>query len=173
MRFTRTLVWLALLGTPALLLGLAGRAAAAQPETQAAAESSCLSCHENLYYSRDLGRHYCLTEASSRCVDCHDGDPQAAQKDPAHLGLVAYPVVGGDISRCQSCHRQDAGAHVERLAALVGFSTVIQAIAPGPARQPDAQPVQGVPAAAGIAILLGAIIGLLGFCALTQRGCHG
>jgi len=171
---------LVVLITLAGALAWIGGARAAQARAQAAltGASSCLSCHENLYYLHDLGNYYCLTEASARCIDCHAGDPQALQKDPAHAGLVAYPIVNGDISRCQACHQQDAQAHVETFAELAGFSPNIHVAAPvRPVVQAEAPaPQRPTPAArtwVGVSALLAVIASLLAFCFLTHRACRG
>jgi hypothetical protein len=93
----------------------------AQPEI-AQTESACNNCHDNQYYLYDRGKAYCVAHARTRCVDCHNGDPTALDKITAHTNLVAWPVRAGNDSKCQSCHRQDVKAHVERFAAIAGFS---------------------------------------------------
>ncbi|MBI4732054.1 MAG: hypothetical protein HY781_08020 [Chloroflexi bacterium] len=150
-------------------------------ELTASASSSCLRCHEDLYYNYDAGKHYCLTEASTRCVDCHDGDPEAVQVEAAHVGLVIYPIVNGDISRCETCHLQDAQAHVDTFAALAGYSPTVHV-----ARQAEPSILEQTPVAderparaalnmntvAGIAIILTVIAMLFVLCILINKSCH-
>ncbi|MEW6094251.1 MAG: hypothetical protein AB1531_09830, partial [Chloroflexota bacterium] len=154
----------------------AGAGAMAAGET-----SSCLDCHENLYYNYDTGKHYCLTEASTRCMDCHEGDPEAIQEQAAHVGLVAYPIVNGDISRCESCHPQDAQAHVDTFAARAGYSpTVHIARQAQPSATLETTPIDEGTAATmldkntvlGISVILTVIAGLLVFCILTHKSCQ-
>jgi len=92
-----------------------------QPEISET-ESACNNCHDNQYYLYDRGKAYCVAQARTRCVDCHDGDPTALDKATAHTDLVAKPVIAGDYSRCQSCHPQDTIGRVERFATIAGFS---------------------------------------------------
>jgi cytochrome c553 len=107
------------------LLVLPAQASSAQPQPNtAAAEPACNSCHDNLYYNYDLGKLYCVSEARTRCVDCHAGDPTTLDKEAAHTNMEAHPVWDGNVSRCQSCHPQDCAAHVERFAVIAGFRPI-------------------------------------------------
>ncbi len=147
----------------------------------AGGSSFCLNCHEDLYYNYDTGKYYCLTEASTRCVDFHAGYPLAAQEQAAHVGLVAYPIVNGDISRCESCHPQDAQAHVDTFAARAGYSPTVHmarqaqpstTLETSPIDEETAALVLDKKAALGISVILTVIAGLLVFCILTHKACH-
>lgn len=167
----------------AVLLGVAGLLLAARPAQAALTvleqePPACLSCHENLYYNYDTGKHYCLTEAATRCVDCHAGDPQALDEETAHAGLVVHPILNGDISRCQSCHVQDAQQHVDVFAALAGYSETVHiagqaapALPSEPAEE-AARPVLDAKALVGMSVLLGVVTFLLVLCFLTNKACR-
>ena len=116
------LLSLLLLGLTALALPAHAATVPAQPEI-APTEPACNSCHDNLYYLYDRGKAYCVNQARTRCVDCHNGDPTALDKATAHTNLVAWPVWAGDYSKCQSCHPQDTKARVKKFAAIAGFSS--------------------------------------------------
>lgn len=140
--------------------------------------SSCLGCHEDLYYNYDTGKHYCLTEASTRCVDCHAGNPEALDEKTAHAGLIVHPILNGDISRCKSCHQQDAQAHADTFAALAGYSSVVSVAAqvqPVSEAQVVEEPKQealDAKVVAGISIVVAVVVALFVFCILTNRSCH-
>jgi len=98
--------------------------AQAQESTQD--NGNCINCHENLYYLHDTGNWFCLKDSPMRCVDCHGGNPAATTKETAHYDRSAHPVIGEDISRCETCHIDCA----ERLTVLdekVGISEVKEA----------------------------------------------
>jgi len=115
----------------------------AQADSELGGETACVSCHEDLYYLHDTGKWYCVTEAGTRCTDCHDGDPSALQEAAAHTGLVAYPVRDGDTSRCQGCHPNDYAAHVQEFARIAGISeTIYVSVAYTPAHTASYQPAR-------------------------------
>lgn len=167
----------------AILLVTAGilfqaQSAQASTETFTVSEtSSCLICHEDRYYQHDTGNHYCLTEAASRCVDCHSGNPEAFTKETSHVGLIIYPILNGDISRCENCHEQDAQAHVDAFSELAGFSKTVfvaEQIRPALIAQ-TALPAGGMldkKTAIGIAVITTVIAGLFMFCFLLNKSCH-
>jgi hypothetical protein len=122
-RFVLGLLGVVVIGAVAMILP--AQAAPIQVQSYAAvSEPACNSCHDSGYYNYDLGKAYCVGSARTRCVDCHDGDPTALDKAVAHANLVAYPVINGDDSRCQSCHPEDSAARVERFAAIAGFRSI-------------------------------------------------
>lgn len=88
-------------------------------------DSSCLGCHEDLYYLHDLGKWYCLSEASTRCVDCHGGNPDSPDKEASHEGLIEHPVLNGDVSRCMECHPRDCNEHLQKFDQIAGISPVV------------------------------------------------
>jgi len=100
---------------------------ASQPQSKSPdseTEPACNSCHDNLYYNYDLGKSYCVGPARTRCVACHDGDASALDVTSAHAGLVAYPVINGDDSRCQGCHGQTTLTYVEKFSQIAGFRSI-------------------------------------------------
>jgi hypothetical protein len=98
--------------------------ASAAPEADPT--SSCLTCHEDLYYLHDSGKYYCITEHKDRCVNCHDGNADVMNKDESHLGLIAYPQKD-DGAKCQECHAEDAQALLATFASLGGYKPIIEA----------------------------------------------
>ena len=180
----KVLVFSLLLTILVVTIGLLANTHPAQAQgtvLAASGSSSCLRCHENRYYNYDTGNHYCLTVASTRCVDCHAGDPEALQEEAAHAGLVSYPIINGDISRCESCHSEDAQAHVDTFAALAGYSPIVHV-----ARQ--VQPLitveSAVPeevgtrflldtkAAIGVSVIMTVLVALFILCMMTNKACH-
>lgn len=166
-----------------ITLGILMRTQPAQASAETFAEngaSSCLTCHENRYYQHDTGNHYCLTDAAARCVDCHAGDPEAFEEKAAHAGLIVYPILNGDISRCESCHAEAAQAHVDTFAQLAGFSAnviVAEQVQPSGLSQTAGAEVknQGLlngKVVVGLTVLLTVIAGLFTFCFLINRSCH-
>jgi len=87
-------------------------------------EPACNSCHDNLYYNYDLGKHFCIANARTRCVDCHGGDPTSLDKTSAHMNMEAYPVRGSDISKCLTCHPEDCDIYVDKFKTVAGFRQV-------------------------------------------------
>jgi len=87
---------------------------------------NCVTCHENLYYLHDTGNWFCLNDSSMRCVDCHGGNPAATTKEAAHYDRSAHPVIGGDISRCETCHT-DCAKRLTVLDEKVGIGEVKEA----------------------------------------------
>lgn len=110
-----------ILGLAAIALPAHAAVVPTQPEI-AQPEQACNSCHDNQYYLYDRGKAYCVAQARTRCVDCHNGDPTALDIAIAHTNLVAKPVIAGDYSKCQSCHPRDTMRRVDRFAAIAGFS---------------------------------------------------
>ncbi len=123
-RFVQVLLPIALAGVIAASLILIISPVGAQEEAAPALSSSCIVCHEDLYYLYDTGKWYCVAEARDRCADCHAGNPNSIQIDVAHTGLIAYPVVNGDVTKCKECHPQDYSAHVQKFAETAGFPVV-------------------------------------------------
>jgi cytochrome c553 len=177
---------LSLLLITAILMIMTGILLRTQP-ARASAEtladsgaSSCLTCHENRYYQHDTGNHYCLTDAAARCVDCHAGDPKAFEEKKAHAGLIVYPILNGDISRCESCHAESAQTHVDTFAKLAGFSAnviVAEQVQPSISSQDagieaNKQGLRNGNVVVGLTVLLTVIAGLFTFCILINRSCQ-
>jgi cytochrome c553 len=166
-----------------IMTGILLRAQSAQASVETFAESgvsSCLTCHENRYYQHDTGNHYCLTDAASRCVDCHAGNPEAFEEKAAHAGLIVYPILNGDISRCESCHAEGAQSHVDTFAKLAGFSAnviVAEQVQPSASShaagtQAKNQGLLNGKVVVGLTVLLTVIAGLFTFCILINRSCQ-
>ena len=163
------LLSITLLGLTALALPTVVAAHPAQTEI-VQTEPACNSCHDNLYYLYDRGKAYCVYQARTRCVDCHNGDPTALDKATAHTNLVAWPVRAGDYSKCQSCHPQDTEARVKKFAAIAGFSSAadVQPVAykftPSPVSSafPNISEDEGLSWQAKILISLSAVLLLAG-----------
>jgi hypothetical protein len=113
------------------ILSLSGKTSyvsADQIENQiSSTSSSCLSCHDDLYYLYDMGKSYCITEHKDRCVNCHEGNPTALNKDESHLGLIAYPQKDNG-AKCQQCHPQDSQTRLDKFALMGGYKTVNEAV---------------------------------------------
>lgn len=129
------------------ILGLTqpAEARAAQVDFQAA-DNSCLTCHEDLYYLHDTGCWYCMTESHrDRCVDCHEGNSASFKEEAAHVGLSKHPQEN-DGAKCLECHSPEEKEAMMATfeSAHGGFDTVIKAEAYVPS-----QPVKtGFPAMA-------------------------
>ena len=92
--------------------------------------SSCLVCHDNLYYLYDTGKWFCQCETQMTCTCCHGGNPESMTEDEAHHGMVLYPT-RNDSSACQQCHPDDYKARVERFSEIAGVSQ-IHSMSPNP-----------------------------------------
>jgi uncharacterized membrane protein YedE/YeeE len=70
--------------------------------------SSCISCHETQALRPVLqsGQPWHVDHGfGDLCAACHAGQPEAADKAPAHVGLRA-PLADASVS-CKGCHEQD------------------------------------------------------------------
>jgi hypothetical protein len=143
------------------------QAQAGSPEVN----SSCVACHDNLYYLHDMGKSYCLTEKRELCVDCHEGNATVMDKGKSHQGLILYPQ-RNDGEKCQECHPQDAQAHLEKFDAVAGYKPVIESIAYAPSDTavsdfPDVPEeniiVENLPWLAGAVVLFGLWLALVIF----------
>lgn len=99
--------------------------AAQVPPQNSSMSSSCLTCHEDLYYLHDMGKSYCMTEHKERCVNCHGGNPTVMNEDQSHLGLIAYPQKDNG-AKCQECHVHDSQERLEKFASMGGYKPVIE-----------------------------------------------
>jgi hypothetical protein len=114
-----------LLVTALAVLSLPSQASAEKPTD--AVENSCLSCHEELYYLHDSGKHCCITEHAARCVDCHEGNKTVMNREESHQGLLAHPQENHG-EKCLECHTPElAQTRLAEMASTVGFDTVIKA----------------------------------------------
>lgn len=93
-------------------------------------EPACLNCHEDLYYLHDTGKWYCVSEARDRCAYCHGGNPTTTEKEAAHEGRTAHPVINNDVTKCRQCHPQDYNAHVVKFNQVAGISPVVYVAQP-------------------------------------------
>jgi len=144
------------------------QAQAASPKVN----SSCVACHDDLYYLHDMGKSYCLTEKRDLCVDCHEGDATVMDKGKSHQGLILYPQRNNG-EKCQECHVQDAEMHLEKFGAVAGYKSVIESVAYVPSDAvtaddfpdvPEENPiVENLPWVAGAFVLFGLWLALVIF----------
>jgi hypothetical protein len=117
-----------------LIAGLAVAAApgSAQADRPAAfnGDSSCLACHENLYYLHDTGKWFCLNQPDMHCVYCHGGDDTTLDQAAAHLHRTAHPIVGDDTTTCQACHADSCAEHVQLFDRVAGINDDIRVASP-------------------------------------------
>ncbi len=104
----------------AALLILGGTGQAFAQEENSAADSTCISCHEDRYYLHDTGHWYCLNETKVGCTECHRGRPDMIVKETAHEGLIANPLING-AEVCQGCHPDDYQARVQTYGSVAGI----------------------------------------------------
>lgn len=116
-----------LIGVGVLLCGLVWMPVGARA-LQPGAETSCLACHENLYYLHDTGNWYCIEESPMGCVDCHGGNPAALNKDDAHFDRAAHPVINQDVQKCYQCHPGQADVRIGLFDEAAGISEVRVAV---------------------------------------------
>lgn len=83
-------------------------------------KSTCLTCHEDLYYFFDTGKWYCLCQSEAKCTDCHLGNESTADKEKAHEGMITAPAAKS-AEICQRCHPDDYEAHIEKFGSIAGF----------------------------------------------------
>jgi hypothetical protein len=106
------------------MLSLPSQASAETPTE--AVENSCFSCHEELYYLHDSGKHCCITEHADRCVDCHEGNKTVMNREESHQGLLVHPQENHG-EKCLECHTPEVTrARLAEMASTVGFDTVIK-----------------------------------------------
>lgn len=164
--------WLAMLPLIGVLAfsAVPGRADAIQA-VDINEESTCLGCHENLYYLYDTGKWFCVAKAPMRCVNCHGGDPTASDQAAAHQHRTAHPIINGDTTTCQHCHTGDCAEHVQQFDRLAGISQDIKvavstqphAVSPrpiDPSPAPAVDPVSGLWSLGGVVMLAAALGGL-------------
>jgi len=108
-----------------LLAGLQAALIIPAQASTPAGSSTCISCHEEQYYLYDTGRWYCVTEAQTRCVNCHAGYESSLDKQEAHTGLISNPLRDGG-KNCQACHGQDSEAYIQKVVAHTGYHVPIQ-----------------------------------------------
>lgn len=93
-------------------------------------ESSCLTCHENLYYLYDTGKWFCLNQSDMHCVYCHGGDDTALDQTAAHQHRTAHPIIGDNTATCQTCHVDSCAEHVQLFDRVAGISDDIRVASP-------------------------------------------
>jgi len=91
-------------------------------------EQKCVVCHEDLYLLHDKGNWFCLKESPMTCTDCHGGNPDTTTKADAHARRTPYPIVNGDISKCQQCHPEKSFERVSYFDQNAGISDIAVAI---------------------------------------------
>jgi len=111
-----------------VLLNTATNASAAQAKViEVTTNSSCFTCHEDLYYLHDMGKSYCITEHKDRCVNCHEGNATVMSKDKSHVGVIAYPQKDNG-AKCKECHKQDTAERLSKFKSLGGYGQIIEAV---------------------------------------------
>ncbi len=114
------------------VLAVAATPGRAQADRPAAlnGDSSCLACHENLYYLYDTGKWFCLNQPDMHCVYCHNGDDTVLDQAAAHLHRTAHPIIGDDMTTCQACHADSCAEHVQLFDRVAGISDDIRVASP-------------------------------------------
>ncbi len=69
-------------------------------------------CHEDLFYQTTANTYGMLIRSShalfnETCEKCHSGNPKAAKKEEAHLGLSNVSVPNKTNEACGKCHEQE------------------------------------------------------------------
>jgi hypothetical protein len=115
--------WLIRLGflVIVLLLSALGFSTAAAQGEAPPPESSCATCHENLYTLHDTGKWYCSCKRRADCTVCHAGQVDTFDQNLAHQGLIAKPTQDNPAA-CQSCHGEDYQAYIQRFVLIAGVS---------------------------------------------------
>jgi hypothetical protein len=90
-------------------------------------DDPCITCHENLYLLHDTGKWCCLCALPMHCTCCHGGNPDTADEELAHEGMVARPVKDESVV-CQDCHPEDHLARIEKFASMGGISPMASVI---------------------------------------------
>ncbi len=90
-------------------------------------DDPCVTCHENLYLLHDSGKWCCLCGLPMHCTCCHGGNPDTADEELAHQGMVARPVKDDQVV-CQDCHPGDYQARVEVFASIGGIRPMASVI---------------------------------------------
>jgi hypothetical protein len=110
-----------------LVLWAAGTALALSPAEPAQAQaetpapdSRCRTCHESLYFLHDSGQWCCFCERERTCTCCHGGNPDTANVELAHEGMVANPITENPAI-CQDCHPDDYQDRIERFSKAAGI----------------------------------------------------
>jgi len=124
--------------------------AAAQSEVPAP-ESTCATCHENLYVLHDTGKWYCSCKRRADCTVCHAGQVDTFDEDLAHQGLIVHPIQDNPAA-CQSCHGDDYPAYIQRFCQIAGVS---QPSKPGTTFAPAALFIEAPVQQSGALVLVG------------------
>jgi len=101
-------------------------------------DSTCKTCHENLYLLHDTGKWYCFCGTRLSCTECHGGQVGTMDEDLAHAGMIVNPLVD-DAALCQNCHPDNYQEIVEKFALIAGVSDTPH---PCPTYVPAAQVIQ-------------------------------
>jgi hypothetical protein len=95
----------------------------------------CVNCHSEQAQFKATDEWHSSHYAIASCTNCHGGNATAAEKDPAHEGLVANPL--SDVyTSCHRCHPNDY------LTIASGYAAKLE-ITPGSCATPTPVP-QGI-----------------------------
>lgn len=114
-----SVTFLSLLGLIGIVLLLSASVVQAQEATPQTDDTNCLACHDDLYYLYDTGKWHCLCQASPSCIHCHGGQPEVANADLAHAGMITNPLQE-DAAACQRCHPDEYQQRVDEFMAMAG-----------------------------------------------------
>jgi hypothetical protein len=94
-------------------------------------KSSCITCHsqEDPVYGK--GDWHDIHARKDCCVSCHGGNCSSMDKNLAHQGLIADPLID-TYTDCHSCHPDDYQARAERFAIVLNIT---------PGSSPTATPI--------------------------------
>jgi hypothetical protein len=97
----------------------------------------CVNCHPEQAQFKATDEWHSSHYAIAACTACHGGNATAAEKDPAHEGLIANPL--SDVyTGCHQCHPKD----YQTVAS--GYAVKLD-ITPGSCATPTAVPVGNLP----------------------------
>ena len=109
------------------------------PVIAQAGSSSCQTCHEAQAQKPVANSGQWHTQhANVSCQTCHAGDPQAADQQQAHIGVIRNPLIQAE-ARCSLCHEGDYVARVATYTPLLPTATAT--VAATPTSTPTATPV--------------------------------
>jgi hypothetical protein len=96
----------------------------------------CVNCHAKQNQESVPEEWHSTHLLKATCVNCHGGNGFAAEKDPAHVGMVANPLT--DIyTSCRQCHPENYQT------AAAGYATTLN-VTPASCTTPTPVPLSGV-----------------------------
>jgi hypothetical protein len=98
-------------------------------------QSSCITCHEKEAPVTNQGYWHEIHAQKDCCAKCHGGNCSAADKDRAHVGMMAQPLKDVYLN-CAGCHPDDYQQRAGKFAGILGVT---------PGSSPTATPVSAGP----------------------------